>query len=111
MVSQIDSPQVEQGFSCVPAESRLGFFAMLRSILWFSAVERGVLSCHVFPIKLGILRYLDSWGKVVASHPSGGSLPSRLILPDRAGEWRGGGLFGGEPFPGSEQNRRGSRRK
>ena len=32
--------------------------------------------------------YLDFWGKVVPLHPSEGSLSSRLMLPDRAGEWR-----------------------
>jgi hypothetical protein len=37
-------------------------------------------------IRLGIFGFL---GRVVASHPSKGSLSSRLILHDRAGEWRG----------------------
>ena len=32
------------------------------------------------------LGYLDFWGTVVASHPSGGSLSSRLIPNDRPGD-------------------------
>jgi len=48
---------------------------------------------------LGIFGFL---GRVVLSHPSEGSLSSRLILHDRGGEWRGAVYSaGGGPFPGS----------
>ena len=63
MVSQIDSPQVEQGFSCVPAESGLGFFCNVKV---YSVVFSGRTWCPVLsrlPRKAWGLGYLDSWGK------------------------------------------------